>query len=183
MRPPGRRASAARFSEVGGHCQRAASKDQRNRARVPPLYPLTRAHEGRAAMSAVGQRSDPLGPPRRRCGCWPTSQLRFSCSAFSSRPIRQGDRHVPSVALCLPEFGRPPIVHFLFPVENRISVREWTSSKSRSNSSMRSRGASRSYATWRRRRSRSVWSGSRAILGSMPRPVSICCGRWHMSGS
>jgi len=53
MRPPGRRASAARFSEVGGHCQRAASKDQRNRARVPPLYPLTRAHEGRAAMSAV----------------------------------------------------------------------------------------------------------------------------------
>jgi hypothetical protein len=39
-------------------------------SRVPPLYPLTRAHEGRAAtMSAVGQQTDPLEPPGRRCGC------------------------------------------------------------------------------------------------------------------
>ncbi len=72
MRPPGRRASAARFSEVGGHCQRAASKDQRNRARVPPLYPLTRARGAariplkRADLSAVGQQRDPLAPAAGR---------------------------------------------------------------------------------------------------------------------
>ena len=39
MRPP-----AARC-EVRGHRQQAALKDQRFRGRVPPLYPLTRAHE------------------------------------------------------------------------------------------------------------------------------------------
>jgi hypothetical protein len=37
--------------------------------RVPPLYPLTRACEGRADMSAVGQQRDLLAPPGRRCGC------------------------------------------------------------------------------------------------------------------
>ena len=51
--------------EVGGHRQRAALQDQqlRARARVPPLYPLTRAHEGRAALSAVDSatRSEPAG--------------------------------------------------------------------------------------------------------------------------
>jgi hypothetical protein len=31
--------------EVPGHRQQAALKDQRFRVRVPPLYPLTRAHE------------------------------------------------------------------------------------------------------------------------------------------
>ena len=31
--------------EVPGHRQQAALKDQRFRWRVPPLYPLTRAHE------------------------------------------------------------------------------------------------------------------------------------------
>jgi hypothetical protein len=30
------------------------------KSRVPPLYPLTRASEGRADMSAVGQQRDPL---------------------------------------------------------------------------------------------------------------------------
>ena len=35
--------------ELRGHRQQAALKDQRFRGRVPPLYPLTRAHEGRAA--------------------------------------------------------------------------------------------------------------------------------------
>ena len=39
------------------------------KSRVPPLYPLTRACEGRADMSAVGQQRDPLAPPGRRCGC------------------------------------------------------------------------------------------------------------------
>ena len=47
LRPP-----AARC-EVRGHRQQAALKDQRFRGRVPPLYPLPRAHEGRAGMSAV----------------------------------------------------------------------------------------------------------------------------------
>ena len=62
--------------------------------RVPPLYPLTRAHEvdsatrsGRHLASpipfslnsvrgrgdrCVGRRSDPFGPAGRRCSCWPT---------------------------------------------------------------------------------------------------------------
>ena len=31
-------------------------------SRVPPLYPLTRAREGRADLSAVGQQRDPLAP-------------------------------------------------------------------------------------------------------------------------
>jgi hypothetical protein len=40
--------------ELRGHRQQAALKDQRFRGRrVPPLYPLPRAHEGRAGMSAV----------------------------------------------------------------------------------------------------------------------------------
>ena len=34
--------------------------------RVPPLYPLTRAREGRADLSAVGQQRDPLAPPAGR---------------------------------------------------------------------------------------------------------------------
>jgi len=34
--------------------------------RVPPLYPLTRAREGRADLSAVCQQRDPLAPPAGR---------------------------------------------------------------------------------------------------------------------
>jgi len=49
LRPP-----AARFS-YRVIAKQAALNDQRFRApsRVPPLYPLSRAHEGRAGMSAV----------------------------------------------------------------------------------------------------------------------------------
>jgi hypothetical protein len=39
--------------EPRGHRQQAALKDQRFRRRVPPLYPLTRAHEGRAEPATV----------------------------------------------------------------------------------------------------------------------------------
>jgi len=35
--------------------RKAAGRRSTARARVPPLYPLTRAHEGRADMSAVAQ--------------------------------------------------------------------------------------------------------------------------------
>jgi len=37
-----------------------------DQCRVPPLYPLTRAREGRADLSAVGQQRDPLAPPAGR---------------------------------------------------------------------------------------------------------------------
>ena len=62
-RNDGARAPAA---QLRGHRQRAASKDQQCRGRVPPLYPLTRAREGRADLSAVGQQRDPLAPPAGR---------------------------------------------------------------------------------------------------------------------
>ena len=38
-------AAAGGAGELRGHRQQAALKDQRFRGRVPPLYPLTRAHE------------------------------------------------------------------------------------------------------------------------------------------
>ena len=78
--------------EPRGHRQQAALKDQRFRGRVPPLYPMTRAHEvdsatcwGRHLAAAAdsiflqkfgsGPRrslrrsaEQPVGPPGRRCG-------------------------------------------------------------------------------------------------------------------
>ena len=64
----------------------AVEKTSRVGSRVPPLYPLTRAREGRGDR-CVGQRSDRLGPPGRRCGCWPTSPSgrRWSSSARGER--------------------------------------------------------------------------------------------------
>ena len=89
----GARALAANGAgEPRGHRQGAAPNDQRFRARVPPLYPLTRAREGRADLSAVGQQRDPLAPPagrRRRSifaqfGSGPRRSLRRS----AERPAR-----------------------------------------------------------------------------------------------
>ena len=105
------RARARRWRrELGVVCDSTPVQTTAFRGRVPPLYPLTRAHEvdsatrwGRhkAAVAnsislnsvrgrgdrCVGQRSDPLGPPGRRCGCWPTSPSgrRWSSGARSER--------------------------------------------------------------------------------------------------
>jgi catechol 2,3-dioxygenase-like lactoylglutathione lyase family enzyme len=46
-------------------------------SRVPPLYPLPRRARG-PRRHERGRQRDPLGPTGRRCGCWPTSLLRFS---------------------------------------------------------------------------------------------------------
>jgi hypothetical protein len=70
------------------------------RSRVPPLYPLTRAREGRADLSAVGQQRDPLAPPagRRRhivlaeSGWGRTMELGRSGRSIM-RPLRR--RHSP----------------------------------------------------------------------------------------
>ena len=61
-----RRAGAARFSELGGYRQQPDRHRLTLGARVPPLYPLTRAREGGADLSAVGQQRDPLAPPAGR---------------------------------------------------------------------------------------------------------------------
>ena len=46
--------------------------------RVDQLRP-THAREARAdTMSELGQQTDPLEPPGRCCGCWPTSPISFS---------------------------------------------------------------------------------------------------------
>ena len=65
-RNDGARAIGPPAAQPRGHRQRAASKTSRVGARVPPLYPLTRAREGRADLSAVGQQRDPLAPPAGR---------------------------------------------------------------------------------------------------------------------
>jgi hypothetical protein len=54
--------------EVPGHRQQAALKDQRFRWRVPPLYPLTRAHEVDSATRWGRHKHDPLGPPQAIIG-------------------------------------------------------------------------------------------------------------------
>ena len=46
-------AAAASATSYGVVAKQAALKERRYRRRVPPLYPLTCAHEGRAGMSAV----------------------------------------------------------------------------------------------------------------------------------
>ena len=84
-------AVAGERREPRGHRQRAASKDQRYRGRVPPLYPLTRAHEGRAdpatlVSRATRDQTDPPAPPagRRRQFQWvppQTARARFRLGA------------------------------------------------------------------------------------------------------
>ena len=78
MRPP-----AARC-EVRGHRQQAALKDQRFRGRVPPLYPLTRAHEVDSATRWGRHLAAAAIPFSRNSGSGPRRSLRRS----AERPAR-----------------------------------------------------------------------------------------------
>ena len=62
--------------EVPGHRQQAALKDQRFRGRVPPLYPLTRAHE---VVSATR-----WGPPQARRRRFHFRLIRFGAAAIAA---------------------------------------------------------------------------------------------------
>jgi len=63
------------------HRQQAALNDQRFDHSVNPAgADSSRARGGaerRAPAAATRDQTDPLAPPGRGCGCWPTSQFRF----------------------------------------------------------------------------------------------------------
>src|SRR5208283_3399167 len=62
--------------ELPGHRQQAALKDQRFRWRVPPLYPLTRAHEVESATR--------LWPPPGRRRRFHFRSIRFGAAAIAA---------------------------------------------------------------------------------------------------
>jgi hypothetical protein len=67
---------SARFS-YGVIAKHAALKLRQFRA-LTIVIAYTRARAGRGADSSeLGQQTDPLEPPGRRCGCWPTSPILF----------------------------------------------------------------------------------------------------------
>src|SRR5208282_5550670 len=70
--------------EVPGHRQQAALKDQRFRWRVPPLYPLTRAHEVDSATRWGRHKHDPLGPPQARRRRFHFRLIRFGAAAIAA---------------------------------------------------------------------------------------------------
>jgi len=61
--------------QLWGHRKQAALKDQRSAAlrRVPPLYPLTRAHAGRQQRNTLG------------AATWPPSPIPFSLNSVRGR--------------------------------------------------------------------------------------------------
>ena len=79
--------------ELRGHRQQAALKDQRFRGAAtwpPSPIPFSLNSVRGRGDRCVGRRSDPLGPPGRRCGCWPTSPSgrRWSSGARGDRRRR-----------------------------------------------------------------------------------------------
>jgi hypothetical protein len=59
--------------------QRYAAQEERRAAQdaFTMFVAYTRARGALRDMSELGQQTDPLEPPGRRCGCWPMSPISF----------------------------------------------------------------------------------------------------------
>ena len=75
---------AAAPASYGVIANRRHRKTSSVASRVPPLYPLTRAREGRADLSAVGQQRDPLAPPAGRRRRFHFRSIRFGAAAIAA---------------------------------------------------------------------------------------------------